>query len=123
MFAAGFLMRALGSLVFGHIGDTPMAAVHMIRHSGYDLAPAILIMATAAISFVVILGIRETSTTSLAGTVESEQAAFAVARQRIDSRRRRSQRRRARPLRGVASGENLMRWTTPDGIDVPSSGR
>jgi len=51
-------MRALGSLVFGHIGDTPMAAVHMIRHSGYDLAPAILIMATAAISFVVILGIR-----------------------------------------------------------------
>ena len=96
-------MRALGSLVFGHIGDTPMAAVHMIRHSGYDLAPAILIMATAAISFVVILGIRETSTTSLAGTVESEQAAFAVARQRIDSRRRRSQRRRARPLRGVAS--------------------
>jgi hypothetical protein len=50
VFAAGFLMRALGSLVFGHIGDTPMAAVHMIRHSGYDLAPAILIMATAAIS-------------------------------------------------------------------------
>src|SRR5215472_4713193 len=63
-------------------GATPMAAVYAIRHSGYDLAPAILVMATAAISFVIILGLRETSTISLAGMVASEPADLAVAQRR-----------------------------------------
>jgi hypothetical protein len=44
-----------------------MAAIYTIRHSGYDLAPAGLIMATAAISFGVILGLRESSRTTLEG--------------------------------------------------------
>ena len=63
-------------------GATPMAAVYTIRHSGNDLAPAILEMATAAISFVVILGLRETSMTSLRGTVKAEGADFAAAPRR-----------------------------------------
>jgi len=63
-------------------GATPMAAVYAIRQSGYDLAPAALVMATAAISFAVILGLRETSASSLVGTIESERAEFAVAQRR-----------------------------------------
>jgi hypothetical protein len=59
-----------------------MAAVYTIQHTAYDLAPAALVMATAAIAFVVILGLRETSTASLAGTVESEPAEFVVAPRR-----------------------------------------
>jgi hypothetical protein len=39
-------------------------------------------MVTAAISFVVILGLRETSTSSLAGTIESKPTDFAVAQRR-----------------------------------------
>jgi MHS family proline/betaine transporter-like MFS transporter len=35
-------------------GATPVAAVYVIRQSGYDLSPAGLVMATAAISFLVI---------------------------------------------------------------------
>jgi MFS transporter, MHS family, proline/betaine transporter len=55
----------LGLAILG--GATPMAAVYTIRHSGYDLAPAALVMATAAISFGVILGLRESSRTTLEG--------------------------------------------------------
>jgi MHS family proline/betaine transporter-like MFS transporter len=47
----------LGLAILG--GATPMAAVYAIQHSGYDLAPAVLVMATAAVSFAVILGLPE----------------------------------------------------------------
>jgi len=67
----------LGLAILG--GATPMAAVYTIQHTGYDLAPAALVMATAAISFAIILGLRETGAASLAGTVESEPADFAAA--------------------------------------------
>lgn len=67
----------LGLAILGE--GTPMAAVYMIRHSGYDLAPAGLVMATAAISFGVILGLRESIRTGLVGTVEPAQAEFAAA--------------------------------------------
>ena len=67
----------LGLAILG--GSTPMAAVYTIRHSGYDLAPAGLVMAAAAISFGVILGLHESSRTTLAGTVEPAQAELAAA--------------------------------------------
>jgi len=67
----------LGLAILG--GATPMAAVYAIQHSGYDLAPAGLVMAAAAISFVVILGLRESSRTSLPTAVESAQTDFAMA--------------------------------------------
>jgi MFS transporter, MHS family, proline/betaine transporter len=40
-------------------GATPMAAVYTIRQSGYDLSPAGLVMATAALSFLVVLTRRQ----------------------------------------------------------------
>jgi MHS family proline/betaine transporter-like MFS transporter len=40
-------------------GATPMAAVYVIRESGYDLSPAALVMATAAISFLVVAGLAQ----------------------------------------------------------------
>ena len=61
----------LGLAILG--GATPMAAVYTIRHSGYDLSPAVLVMATAAISFFVVLGLGETNRTSFAGTVYSRK--------------------------------------------------
>jgi MHS family proline/betaine transporter-like MFS transporter len=36
-------------------GATPMVAVYTVRQTGYDLSPAALVMAAAAISFLVIL--------------------------------------------------------------------
>jgi MHS family proline/betaine transporter-like MFS transporter len=41
-------------------GLTPMAAVYAISRSQYDLSPAFLLMGAAAISLVVVLGLRET---------------------------------------------------------------
>jgi len=41
-------------------GLTPMVAVYTIKRSHYDLSPAFLLMAAAAVSFVVIVGLRET---------------------------------------------------------------
>ena len=47
-----------GMAVLG--GLTPMVAVYTIKRSQYDLSPAFLLMAAAAVSFVVIAGLRET---------------------------------------------------------------
>ena len=47
----------IGLAILG--GATPMAAVYMIRLSGLDLSPAALVMATAAISFLVIVNLAE----------------------------------------------------------------
>jgi len=41
-------------------GVTPVVAVYTIQRSQYDLSPAFLLMAAAAVSFVVIAGLRET---------------------------------------------------------------
>ena len=41
-------------------GVTPLVAVYTIQRSQYDLSPAFLLMAAAAVSFVVIAGLRET---------------------------------------------------------------
>jgi MHS family proline/betaine transporter-like MFS transporter len=47
-----------GMAVLG--GLTPMIAVYTIARSHYDLSPAFLLMAAAAVSFVIVLGLRET---------------------------------------------------------------
>jgi MHS family proline/betaine transporter-like MFS transporter len=41
-------------------GLTPMVAVYTIKRRQYDLSPAFLLMAAAAMSFVAIAGLRET---------------------------------------------------------------
>lgn len=41
-------------------GMTPMVAVYTIERSQYDLSPAFLLMAAAAVSFFVVVGLRET---------------------------------------------------------------
>jgi MFS transporter, MHS family, proline/betaine transporter len=41
-------------------GLTPMVAVFTVKRSQYDLSPAFLPMAAAMISFVVVIGFRET---------------------------------------------------------------
>ena len=41
-------------------GLTPMVAVYTVKRSQYDLSPAFLLMAAAMISFVVVIGFRET---------------------------------------------------------------
>jgi MHS family proline/betaine transporter-like MFS transporter len=48
----------MGMAVLG--GLTPIVAVYTIKRSQYDLSPAFLLMAAAAVSFVVITGLRET---------------------------------------------------------------
>lgn len=48
----------LGFCIFG--GLTPMVAIYTIKRSHDDLSPAFLLMAAADISFVVIMGLRET---------------------------------------------------------------
>ena len=48
----------IGLAILG--GLTPMVAVYTINRSQYDLSPAFLLMAAAAISFVSVLGLRET---------------------------------------------------------------
>jgi MHS family proline/betaine transporter-like MFS transporter len=47
-----------GMAVLG--GMTPIVAVYTIQRSQYDLSPAFLLMAAAAVSFIIILGLRET---------------------------------------------------------------
>jgi MHS family proline/betaine transporter-like MFS transporter len=49
-------------------GLTPMAAVYVVNFSGYDLSPAFLLMIMAAISLVIVLGMRETYRLPLATT-------------------------------------------------------
>jgi MFS transporter, MHS family, proline/betaine transporter len=48
-------------------GATPMAAVYVIRRTGYDLSPAALVMAAAAISFLVVVNVLRSDEASLAG--------------------------------------------------------
>ncbi|MBV9375211.1 MAG: MFS transporter, partial [Alphaproteobacteria bacterium] len=48
-------------------GLTPMLAVYGIKRSQYDLSPAFLLMAAAAVSVVVIIGLRETYKMPLPG--------------------------------------------------------
>jgi hypothetical protein len=45
-----------------------MVAVYTIKRSQYDLSPAFLLMAAAAISFVVVIALRETYKMWLPGT-------------------------------------------------------
>ncbi len=55
------------NLGFGILGGlTPMVAVYTINRSHDDLSPAFLLMAAAAVSFVVIAGLRETYKLALA---------------------------------------------------------
>jgi MHS family proline/betaine transporter-like MFS transporter len=55
------------NLGFGILGGlTPMVAVYTITRSHDDLSPAFLLMAAAAVSFVVIMGLRETYKHALA---------------------------------------------------------
>jgi len=55
----------LGLAILG--GATPMVAVYVAHRSGNDLSPAFLVMAAAAVSFLVILGLRESNKAVLAG--------------------------------------------------------
>jgi MFS transporter, MHS family, proline/betaine transporter len=41
-------------------GLTPMVAAYTVKRSQYDLSPAFLLMAASAVSFIVIVGLRET---------------------------------------------------------------
>jgi len=66
------------NLSFGILGGlTPMVAVYTINRSHDDLSPAFLLMASAAVSFVVIAGLRETYKLALA-TPAGESAAAAA---------------------------------------------
>ena len=49
-------------------GLTPMVAVYTIRRSQYDLSAAFLLMAAAAVSFIVVCSLRETYKISLPTT-------------------------------------------------------
>jgi MHS family proline/betaine transporter-like MFS transporter len=49
-------------------GLTPLVAVYTIKRSQYDLSPAFLLMAAAAVSFIVVIALRETYQMSLPGT-------------------------------------------------------
>ena len=55
----------LGLAILG--GATPMVAVYVVHRSGNDLSPAFLVMAAAGVSFLVILGLRESNKAVLAG--------------------------------------------------------
>jgi MHS family proline/betaine transporter-like MFS transporter len=48
-------------------GLTPVVAVYTIKRSEYDLSPAFLLMAAAAVSFIVVTALRETYKMSLPG--------------------------------------------------------
>jgi MHS family proline/betaine transporter-like MFS transporter len=48
-------------------GLTPMVAVYTIKRSQYDLSPAFLLMAAAAVSLIVVITLRETYKLSLPG--------------------------------------------------------
>jgi MFS transporter, MHS family, proline/betaine transporter len=58
-------------------GLTPMVAVYMIKRTHDDLSPAFLLMAAAAISLVVILGVRETYKSALSSPPGDGTAAAA----------------------------------------------
>jgi hypothetical protein len=45
-----------------------MVAICTVKRSQYDLSPAFLLMAAAGVSFVVIIGLRETYKISLSST-------------------------------------------------------
>jgi MFS transporter, MHS family, proline/betaine transporter len=62
-----------GMAVLG--GLTPIVAVYTIKRSQYDLSPAFLLMAAAAVSFVVIFGLRETYKLVLSSPVPVADAA------------------------------------------------
>jgi len=49
-------------------GLTPMVAVYTIKRSQYDLSPAFLLIAAAAVSLIVVAALRETYKMSLPGT-------------------------------------------------------
>ena len=55
-------------------GLTPMVAIYTIKRSHYDLSPAFLLIAAAAVSFAVIIGLRETYKISLSSTAPAEAA-------------------------------------------------
>jgi hypothetical protein len=44
-----------------------MVAIYTVKRSQYDLSPAFLLMAAAAVSFIVVIGLRETYKLSLSG--------------------------------------------------------
>ena len=46
-------------------GTTPLVAIYLIKLTGMDLAPAFYLIATAAVSLSVIVGLRETSKAQL----------------------------------------------------------
>jgi MHS family proline/betaine transporter-like MFS transporter len=56
-------------------GMTPMVAVYTIHRSQYDLSPAFLLMAAAAVSFVVVVGLRETYKLTLSSPAAVADAA------------------------------------------------
>jgi len=63
------------NLGFGILGGlTPMVAVYTINRSHDDLSPAFLLMAAAAVSSIVIAGLRETSNLALANLQDGESA-------------------------------------------------
>ena len=62
----------LGLAILG--GATPLVAVYVVQRSGDDLSPAFLIMAAAAVSFCVILGLRESNKAILAPPVRQPAA-------------------------------------------------
>jgi MHS family proline/betaine transporter-like MFS transporter len=56
-------------------GMTPMVAVYTIQRSQYDLSPAFLLMAAAAVSFAVVAGLRETYKLALSSPATVADAA------------------------------------------------
>ena len=65
----------LGLAILG--GATPMVAVYVVHRSDNDLSPAFVIMAVAAVSFLVILGLRESNKATLAGPAPPPAARIA----------------------------------------------
>ena len=66
------------NLGFGILGGlTPMVAVYTIKRSHDDLSPAFLLMAAAAVSFVVIASLRETYRLALATPAGADTSAVA----------------------------------------------
>jgi MHS family proline/betaine transporter-like MFS transporter len=56
-------------------GLSPLVAVYTIKRSQYDLSPAFLLMVAAAISFVVVVGLRETYKLALSSPTAVADAA------------------------------------------------
>jgi hypothetical protein len=54
-----------------------MVAVYTIKRSEYDLSPAFLLMAAAAVSFIVVIALRETYKMSLPGATAAPAEAAA----------------------------------------------